>query len=185
MYQLTGNIVNASDIMCGAIMFRATVKQVGVAFIHGIDEHCNPADTNAKTRSKLPRLTMLAATFKPAGERVARALRDHLDTEKLFLRQPKPTHIAGTANRHRGKKRLADPSDMSFTLDMHYIGLDFMQRDTSVGSSRYLIFATPAHLHSLRRSSYQLQSIYGFIKSGDAIKQVPLVLLLGVSWQKT
>lgn len=92
--------------------------------------------------------------FKPTGEIVARAPRDHLDTNKPYPSLSKPIHLARTANRHRQKQRPADPADLSFTMDMHYIGQDFMQKDISVRLSRHLIFAIPAQLHSLSQCKH-------------------------------
>lgn len=185
-----------------AVMCLATVKQIGDTFLPGTAEHCHPPEPNITTVHQIRAAVVDDACsnlFKPAGEIVAQALRDHLDTDKPYPSLPKPVYLARTANRHRQRQRPDDPADLSFTMDMNYIGQDFMQKDISVDSSRHLIFATPAQLHILsqckhwymdatfkvvRKPFYQLFSIHGFIKSGDSVKQVPLLFCLMSSRKK-
>ncbi|KAK4322810.1 hypothetical protein Pmani_006475 [Petrolisthes manimaculis] len=137
--------------------------------------------------------------FRPAGEIVSKAMRKHLDTSKPYPSLSNPSHLARTANRHRQKKRPTDPTELCLTLDIDFIGQDFLQSDIHVRGNRHLIFATTAELDILfkcrhwlidstfkvvRKPFYQLFSIHGFVKSGDFVKQVPLLFSLMSSRKK-
>ncbi|KAK4318791.1 hypothetical protein Pmani_010214 [Petrolisthes manimaculis] len=133
-------------------MCRATVKQVGDSFIPGAAEHCHPAEPNTTTVHQIRAAVMEEACnniFRPAGEIVSKAMRKHLDTSKPYPSLSNPSHLARTANRQRQMKRPTDQTELCFTLDIDFIGQDFLQSDIHVCGNRHLIFATTAQLDIL------------------------------------
>ena len=62
-------------------------------------------------------------------EIVSTVLSERVDTAQPYPNLPKPIHLARTANRHRQNNRQKNPKDLSFTLDVNYIGQEFFQKD--------------------------------------------------------
>ena len=107
---------------------------------------------------------------------------------------PKPANIARAANRLRQRLRPQDPLDLEFNLHMDSIPKGFLRSDVWVTDSRrHLIFATKKQLEFLKdaktwyidgtfklvRAPFkQLLSVNAFIKSGDCVKQFPLVFAI-------
>lgn len=106
---------------------------------------------------------------------------------------PEPEHIVRAVNRHRQKMRPNDPTDLDFELHQDSIPDEFLQSDLQVKDRRHLIFATTQQLLALNRARTwyvdgtfklirepfkQLLSINAFIKSGNCIKQVPLIFVM-------
>lgn len=81
-----------------------------------------------------------------------------------------------------------------FQLDVDYIGRDFVKADIRPDqNTRHILLATDDQLSLLsdvrvwyvdgtfdvvRRPFYQLWSIHGFLRSGECVKQVPLLFVL-------
>lgn len=104
-----------------------------------------------------------------------------------------PEYLARAANRHRQKKRPAEPSDLDFEICEDHIPADFLQADVKVDERRHLIFATKNMLNLLTRSKTwyvdgtfkvvkapftQLFTIHAFVRSGECIKQIPVAFIL-------
>ena len=83
--------------------------------------------------------------------------------------------------------------DLNFDIDTDYVGTDFLQSDIRVGDRRHIVCGTQDMLGLLGQcktwyvdSTFkvvkspftQLFSIHGFIRSGDCIKQVPMVFVI-------
>ena len=62
-------------------------------------------------------------------EIVSTVLSERVDTAQPYPNLPKPIHLARTANCHRQNNRQKNPKDLSFTLDVNYIGQEFFQKD--------------------------------------------------------
>lgn len=103
---------------------------------------------------------------------------------------PSASELARTANRKRETLRPTNPTEINFNLDETFIPAGFLQKDISTRHGRSILFASEAMLHTLCKSKtwymdgtfklvsrpfQQLYSVHAFIKSGDCIKQIPLV----------
>ena len=177
-------------------MCRATVKQRGDVFTPGPSEHCHPAEPGTTVVHQIRGAVVehaLTNLFQPAGKIVAEVLREKLDTSAPHPSLPKPDHLARTANRQRQSQHPTEPADLDFTVDMDYVGDNFIQADICVGDKRHIVCAMPDMLglpakckawyidftfKVVRRPFTQLFSIYGFIRSGDCTKQVPMVYVI-------
>ena len=180
----------------GVIMCRATVKQVGEAFIPGRWHHCHPAEPGTTAVHQIRAAVVERAMnnlFQPAGKIVNQVLREKLDVAAPHPSLPKPAHLARTANRHRQSARPAEPMDLNFDIDTDYVGTDFLQSDIRVGDRQHIVCGTQDMLGLLGQcktwyvdSTFkvvkspftQLFSIHGFIRSGNCIKQVPMVFVI-------
>ena len=112
---------------------------------------------------------------------------------------PKPSYIARQANRLRQRQRPEDPVDLDFVLDDNHLPDDFLQADVEARNRRHLVFAVAEQLELLpkaktwyidgtfklvRQPFTQLLTVNAFVRSGDAVKQLPLVYVLMLSRRK-
>jgi hypothetical protein len=115
----------------------------------------------------------------------------NVNTEKNALKNPE--YLARAANRHRQKKRPAEPLDFDFEINEDHLPRGFLQSDLKVDGWRHLVFATENMLSLLKISKTwyvdgtfkvlkapftQLFSIHSFVRSGNCTKQVPLAFIL-------
>ncbi len=104
-----------------------------------------------------------------------------------------PEYLARAANRHRQKKRPAEPTSLDFDLSEDHIPEDFLKADVKVDGRRHLMFATENMVSLLKRSKTwyvdgtskvvkapftQLFTIHSFVRSGECTKQIPLAFIL-------
>ncbi|XP_076078755.1 uncharacterized protein LOC143048767, partial [Mytilus galloprovincialis] len=104
-----------------------------------------------------------------------------------------PSSLQRTCNRVTASLTPDDPKDLDFELDLDYLDQkapDFYKKDVVVGNNRHLIFYTDRQLQLLAKAKtwymdgtfrivnapwMQMFSIHAFVRSGDSMKQVPLV----------
>ena len=138
----------------------------------------------------------LSSTSDPissASTIVNAALRDNLSPSAPTEALPKMSSLIRMANRHRQGDRPINPTTLTFNIQQEAIPEDFLQADLQVGQRRHLIFytATLMSLLTCAKEWYvdgtfkavgapftQLWTIHVFLKSGDCVKQVPLVFAL-------
>ena len=104
-----------------------------------------------------------------------------------------PDYLARAANRHRQKKRPAEPTDLDFDLREDHIPEDFLKADVKVDERRHLVFATKNMVTLIQRSKTryvdgtfkvvkapftQLFTIHSFVRSGNCTKQIPIAFIL-------
>ncbi|KAH3873457.1 hypothetical protein DPMN_036692 [Dreissena polymorpha] len=108
--------------------------------------------------------------------------------------RPDYTNLLRNCNRRRQHQRPKDPTDTDFELDMAFINekisSSFFRDEVRNGERRHLIFATDQQLQLLKKAKtwyidgtfkvvrqpfYQLLSIHSFVRSGDDMKQLPLL----------
>ncbi len=104
-----------------------------------------------------------------------------------------PEYLARAANRHRQKKRPAEPTSLDFDLSEDHIPEDFLKADVKVDGRRHLMFATENMVSLLKKSKTwyvdgtfkvvkapftQLFTIHSFVRSGECTKQIPLAFIL-------
>jgi len=97
------------------------------------------------------------------------------------------------ANRVRQRDRPAEPSDISFDLNIAHIPADFLRADIGGADYRHLLFATDQQLsrladakrwycdgtfHVVNDPFCQLFSIHAFMKKDGVVKQMPLLFAL-------
>jgi len=133
--------------------------------------------------------------FTSATELIEEATLQRIKPDQMAMHPtlPPPTRLAAQINYKRRKIRPSDPRDLEFELDNDYLPDDFVQGDVSVGPARHLMLASIAMLTLLGRAKTwyvdatfklvktpftQLFSFHAFIKSGSALKQVPLCFVL-------
>lgn len=106
---------------------------------------------------------------------------------------PNTNYLQRAAKRIRANLRPMEPRDLEFSLDWNHIPEDFLVKDVKVDGQRHLIFSKSAHLRELSNAIewyvgrtfevvaapfIQLWSIHTFVKSGEHMKQVPLVYVV-------
>ena len=180
----------------GVIMCRTIVKQVGEDFIPGRWEHCHPAEPGTMEVHQIRAAVVDRAMdnlFQSAGKIINQVLREKLDLAAPRTSLLKPGHLARTANRHRQSALPAEPKDHNFHIDLDYGGKDFIRADIHVGDRRHIVCATQdiigllgqcktwyidSKFKVVKSPFTQLFSIRGFVRSGDCIKQVPMVFAI-------
>ncbi|KAJ8310410.1 hypothetical protein KUTeg_012275 [Tegillarca granosa] len=145
---------------------------------------------DVKERSKLSIFT------KSAPAIVEEVMRQYTDVDAPEPSRPNPSYLTRVCNRLRQKERPKDPVNLQQEVDTDFIDghcPDFFRRDITVGDRRHLLFSTDRQLQLLWKAKTwymdgtfrvinypwtQLFSIHPFIKSGDFMKQVPLVFCI-------
>ena len=177
---------------------KATVLQKGTSFTRGCQPHVHPGKLGAAKAAIIQKEVKKIAgkeIFTSASEVVNRVLLTEgiqNATEPLEA-QRKPDNLARAANRFRQKMRPAEPQDLNFEIDENYIPEDFLRKDVHVDGTRHLLFATEKMLDLLSCSKTwyvdatfkavkepftKLFRVHSFIRSGDDMKQVPLLFVL-------
>jgi len=174
----------------------ATVTQNGATeFRRGQHKHNHAAAVGVDTAIPLVRSVKDAAlqdVFQPASDIVDKQLKD-VDLSQPCPALPPVANIIRIANRYRSTQRPKDPEDLSFVLDNEHLPADFLRADVTQHGQRHLVLASSEcmRLLGLAKSWYidgtfsvvgkpfkQLLSIHCFVKSGDCVKQLPLVYVL-------
>lgn len=179
-----------------AMKCQARVKEENGMFFPGIHEHCHSPSIGAPESAKVKSTIREEAASNPfisAAQIVESALLTHVDPDAPCDALSQPSALARAANRQRQKTRPRHPTTLDFELNLDYIPEDFCIADIHVGSRRHLMFATPNQLELLakakswyvdgtfklvRRPFTQLFSVHAFLKSGENMKQVPLLFVL-------
>ncbi|XP_071810737.1 uncharacterized protein [Apostichopus japonicus] len=189
-----GNRTWTCSVRNKAMWCKATVLQKGTSFTRGTQAHIHPGKLGAKLATKISaevKKTAAREIFTSAAEIVNKVMLEEgiqEATEPLEALQ-KPVNLARRAIRHRQKMRPAEPQDLQFEIDESHIPSDFLRKD----GKRHLMFASDKMIELLSKSKTwyidgtfkvvddpfsQLMSIHSFVRSGDNMKQVPLMFVL-------
>ncbi|CAG2211533.1 unnamed protein product [Mytilus edulis] len=175
----------------------ATVIQDGDNFKPGMKEHVHPAEPGSVIAVMIKKEIKAKARDAVFGQSsktiVTSVLRQHADIDAPEPSRPNPSSLQRTCNRVTASLTPDDPKDLDFELDLDYLDQkapDFYQKDVVVGNNRHLIFYTDRQLQLLAKAKtwymdgtfrivnapwMQMFSIHAFVRSGDSMKQVPLV----------
>ena len=172
----------------------ATVKQCGEVFTPGPSQHVCIPKASALAASRIrAQLSSTTDQISSASTIVNAALRDHLPTSAPTEALPKMSSLVRMANRNRQGDRPTNPTTLNFNIQQEAIPDDFLKADLQVGQRRHLIIYTATLMSLLRVAKEwyvdatfkavgapftQLWTIHVFLKSGDCVKQVPLVFAL-------
>ena len=172
----------------------ATVKQCGEVFTPGPSQHVCLPKASALAASRIrAQLGSTIDQISTASTIVNAALRDHLPTSAPTEALPKMSSLVRMANKSRQADRPTNPTTLNFNIQQEAIPDDFLKADLQVGQRRHLIFYTATLMSLLRVAKEwyvdgtfkavgapftQLWTIHVFLKSGDCVKQVPLVFAL-------
>ena len=168
----------------------ATATQNGTTeFQRGQHKHNHAAAVGVDTAIPLVRSVKNAALQQPASDIVDKQLKD-VDLSQPCPAMPSIAKIITIANRYRSTQRPKEPEDLSFVLDNDHLPADFLRADVIQHGQRHLVLASSECmcLWRLAKSWYtdgtvsvvgkpfkRLLLIHCFVKSGDCVKQLPLV----------
>lgn len=164
-------------------------------------QHIHQADKGALKKvviMKQVKTVALQDIHKPARRVVEDAILNHIEPDDHQL--PKVNNLIRMTNQVREDLRPVEPKDLNFVIDTEYLqSQDFLIGDIHVDEERHILFATPVQLQILQyakrwfcdgtfkilpKQFQQMWSIHAFIRKGESIKQIPLVLCL-MSRRKT
>ena len=174
----------------------ATVIQCGDEYRAGSQHHDHAGDPGVLLGTKVRvAVREKATTIKDQGAHqiVEQIMQDLRRPEDHQL--PNPSYEARCLNRCRAAVRPAEPTSIDFRLDLEGCDVpsDFRVADLRVDGARHIVFATSEQLRLLadarvwyvdatfkvvRQPFYQLLSVHAFLRSGESIKQVPLMFCL-------
>ncbi|XP_078326514.1 uncharacterized protein LOC144622949 isoform X1 [Crassostrea virginica] len=175
----------------------ATVIQHGDDFKEGGKNHNHPAEPGihlaVEITSKVKQSASLNIFTQSAPRIVEEVIAETGDVEAPAASRPKPSNLIRIVNRARLNMRPKDPRDLNFELDQDFLESQmpgFKTLDVYTSGHRHLIVYTQQQLdllsqartwymdgtfHVVNHPWTQLFTIHSFIRSGQHMKQVPLV----------
>ncbi|KAL3853821.1 hypothetical protein ACJMK2_017327 [Sinanodonta woodiana] len=163
------------------------IRQQSDSFIEPQQTHLHAAKPGVLTAVNIVKELRVKAVqdlFDPAQNIVDQLIQEQIDDEQPETSRPTYNNTIRNCSRYRERERPTDPSDLSFELDEEYLSTaiteSFFRQDVIRKDNRHLIFATDYQLELLNREEtfYQLLTVHIFLKSGEHMKQVPLVFIV-------
>lgn len=174
---------------------QAKLTSYGDEYRRGPTTHTHEPDPSLLYKKQL-----VTKVKSEASQHIFHSARDIVKTAMSDKGQrPKITSansLQRTANRQRERMRPKNPTNLDFQVDYEYLGAnDFIVGDLRVDDQRHIMFATPKQLDLLRTTKRwfmdgafkivdapfrggQLMSVHGFVRSDEAMKQLPLLFVL-------
>ncbi|XP_078330619.1 uncharacterized protein LOC144624615 [Crassostrea virginica] len=175
----------------------ATVIQHGDDFKDGGKNHNHPAEPGihlaVEITSKVKHSVSLNIFTQSAPRIVEEVIAETGDVEAPAASRPKPSNLIRIVNRARLNMRPKDPGDLKFELDQDFLESqmpEFQTLDVYTSGHRHLLVYTQQQLdllsqartwymdgtiHVVNHPWTQLFTILSFNRSGQHMKQVPLV----------
>ena len=172
---------------------RATVKQRDGGYAKGLRDHNHGGKVGAYEAALVAVETAkraMAQPFKSAARIAEEVVQEQYPEGRPLHGLQKIEYLARNANNARCRTRPLEPRTTNFTLSVTDIPENFVVGDIQTQSARHILFATERQMALLRnvktwyvdatfevvREPFsQLFSIHGFVRSGEATKQVPLL----------
>ena len=143
--------------------------------------------------SKETKTSAIAEPFIAAPRIVQRAIQKHVDLRRPVDALKPIEHLARKANYARSSSRPKERVGLDFELKIGDIPDNFLISDVTLEGARHLVFATEQQLAVLkdakvwyidatfkvvREPFYQLFSVHSFVRTGEDMKQIPLLFAL-------